>query len=105
MQVFDSRELCSHVSGPQVLPHSEIIRLHSEEGYTVDVAQGMSYDEPNCETYSGRIDTFHSDWFDVAEVSQSARMSAPSTSASASVEEPINDKKVEDIPNPVKDDE
>ncbi|WGL30996.1 hypothetical protein [Dipodfec virus UOA04_Rod_626] len=97
---------CSFPVGPKALPHSEIMRLCYDEGYAVEPAQGMAYDADSVSTHEARIDTFHTDWFDAAEISQRMRMSSPvATPVPTSVEESNDVKKDDKIPNPAKDDE
>lgn len=72
---------CSFVSGPQYLPHSEIMRLHVDEGYNLEPAQQMSYDKDTVDSYENRFDSFRMDYFDLAERSQKARSAPPVVSA------------------------
>lgn len=72
---------CSFVAGPQYLPHSEIMRLHTDEGYNLEPAQQMRYDKDSVDTYENRFDSFRMDYFDLAERSQKARNAPPAVTA------------------------
>lgn len=72
---------CSFVAGPQYLPHSEIMRLHVDEGYNLEPAQQMSYDKDTVDSYENRFDSFRMDYFDLAERSQKARSASPVVTA------------------------
>lgn len=72
---------CSFVAGSQYLPHSEIMRLHVDEGYNLEPAQQMSYDKDSVDSYENRFDSFRMDYFDLAERSQKARNAPPAVTA------------------------
>lgn len=77
----DNLSNCSFVAGPQYLPHSEIMRLHVDEGYNLEPAQQMSYDKDSVDSYENRFDSFRMDYFDLAERSQKARSAPPAVTA------------------------
>ena len=77
----DNISNCSFVAGSQYLPHSEIMRLHVDEGYNLEPAQQMTYDKDTVDSYENRFDTFRMDYFDLAERSQKARANPPVVSA------------------------
>lgn len=100
-------ECCFEIGG-NFVPHSELMRLHMDEGYQIENAQQMAYDEKDIDSYENRFDTFRMDYFDMAERSQKARANTPVVSAVPLSDDTaeLNDvKKDDDIPNPVKDDE
>lgn len=72
---------CMFEQGPSYIPHSELMRLHTDEGYQVESAQQMAYDSETVESYENRFDTFRMDYFDAAEISQKARANTPVVSA------------------------
>lgn len=94
-------KVCALPIGATYLPHSEIMRLYYDEGYVVEPAQGMAYDSDNVQTYDARIDTFHTDWFDAAELSQTMRAAAP-PAVPASFDDDKSDEEIprEDDSNP-----
>ena len=71
------------------------MRMHVDEGYQIEAAREMSYDPENVETYAARLDTFRSDWFDAAEVSQAMRMQSPAVPATPT--EGKDDEKKTDV--------
>lgn len=78
---LDVPRSCCFEFGPDFLPHSEIMRMHTDEGYQLEQAQNMAYDADSVDSYENRFDTFRMDYFDMAEISQRARANTPVVSA------------------------
>lgn len=79
--LYSDIEPCMFDAGPDFIPHSELMRLHSDEGYQLEQAQNMAYDADSVDSYENRFDSFRMDYFDAAEISQKARANAPVVSA------------------------